>query len=387
MQMKIRKLVCLALVGTTISSMPVFAAVNEGNQTAITANLIDAKSSVDLENYDESDSIVNMSDISSVEDKNSLARVAVRYSWNYNTYPYDFSSQQWSTNKNIYDTYASTNTGDYPDAKYTYNLSNPTGPVSYSNAIREGYINTAGELQLFNHVVSGVNNNVMLMIDGNIKYGIVEKNTLVSVFSDESDKLIGGTTETRTVGGRNKTILNLQLQNGEYLLIFTADNVEQNNHYALYTGCPLPVLQTSMHAGTHNGVAKWNGGGLKAEKEVICPSISISVPSGIDPALFALHKVWFEDKSMGGSQDLYVSSVNYYYKSPANSSYKKLNSEGGYHGNLYDNTPSSSSVQGSYGTKIYVNWSSSLSYVGARFYANTMMHLEYLTPYGLYKGM
>ena len=100
-----------------------------------------------------------------------------------------------------------------------------------------------------------------------------------------------------------------------------------------------------------------------------------------------MHKVWFEDKSMGGSQDLYVSSVDYYYKSPANSSYKKLYSEGGYHGNLYDNSPSSTSVQGSYGTKIYVNWSSTLAYVGARFYANTMMHLEYLTPYGLYKGM
>jgi hypothetical protein len=385
--MKIRKLVCLALVGTMISSMPVFAAVNEGTQTAINADLIDAKGSVDLKNYDESNSIVNVSDISSVAETDSLAAIGVRYPWSYDTYPYDFTSQKWSTNLDIYDTYASTTVGDFPNAKYTYHLSNPTGPISYSNAIREGFIRQAGELQLFDHVVTGVNNNIMLMMDANIKYGIVEKSTLVSVFSEQSNKLIGGTTETRNVGGRDKTILNLQLQKGEYLLIFSADDVAKNNHYALYTGCPLPILQTSMHAGTHNGVVHWNGGGLKEENEVICPSIGISVPSGIDPALFALHKVWFEDKSMGGSQDLYVSSVKYYYKSPANYSYKQLNSDGGYHGNLYDNTPSSSSVEGSYGTKFYVNWSSSLGYVGASFHANTMMHLEYLTPYGLYKGM
>lgn len=386
--MKIKKIICLALVWTMVFSTPVFAAVNEGSKTAINADSLVLKSSVNLGNYDESNSIVNVSDMNSVAARDSVARAGVRYSWNYNTYPYDFSSQQWTTNVNIYDTYSSTNEAEYLNPKFTYNLINPTGPVSYSNAIREGYIRQAGELQLFDHVISSSdNNNVMLMLDANIKYDIVEKSTLTSVFSDQSNKLIGGTTETRTVGGRSKSILNVQLQNGEYLLMFSADNVAQNNHYALYTGCPLPILQTSMHAGTHNGTAHWNGGGLKAEKEVICPSIGITVPSGIDPALFVLHKVWFEDKSMGGSQDLYISSVDYYYKSPANSSYKRLSSEGGYHGNLYDNTPSSSSVQGSYGTKIYVNWSSSLSYVSAAFYANTMMHLEYLTPYGLYKGM
>lgn len=385
--MKIRKLICLTLIGTIVTSMPVFAAGNEQDQTTINSESLNLKSSVNLLNFDESNSIVDVSDINSITARDSVARAGVRYSWNHNTYPYDFSSQQWSTNVDIYDTYASTNEAEYLNPKYTYYLSNPTGPVSYSTAIREGYIRQAGELQLFDHLVSDINNNVMLMLDSNIMYDIVEKSTLISVFSEQSNKLIGGTTDSRTVGGRNKSIINVQLKNGEYLLMFSADDVAKNNHYALYTGCPLPILQSSMHSGTHNGVANWNGGGLKVENEVICPSISISVPSGIDPALFALYKVWFEDKSMGGSQDLYVRSVDYYYKSPANSSYKKLYSEGGYHGNLYDNTPSSTSVQGSYGTKFYVNWSSSLSYVGARFYANTMMHLEYLTPYGLYKGM
>lgn len=383
--MKIRKILCLALVGTMIFSTPVLATENKGTQATINADSLDLRSSVNLKKYDESNSMVNVLDMKSDAIQELRAGIRLRYHWNYNTYPYDFSSQKWSTNKNIYDTYASTN--DEYNSKFTYYLNNPTGPVSYRDAIREGYIREKGELQLFDNVVSGVNNNVMLMMDANIKYGIVEKNTLVSIFSEQSNKLIGGTTETRTVGGRNKSIINVQLKDGEYLLMFSADDVDKDNHYAIYTGCPLPILQTSAHARTHNGVAHWNGGGLKEEREVICPSIGISVPSGIDPALYALHKVWFEDKSLGGSQDLYVSSVDYYYKSPADYSYKMLSSEGGYHGNLYDNSPSSCSVQGTYGTKFYVNWSSTLSYVSARFYSNTIMHLEYLTPYGLYKGM
>ena len=79
-------------------------------------------------------------------------------------------------------------------------MNNPTSPASYKTAIREGYLQKDGELQLYDHVVSGKNNNVLLMVDSDVLYGIVEKDTLTSVFSSSSDSLIGGTTDSRTIG-------------------------------------------------------------------------------------------------------------------------------------------------------------------------------------------
>lgn len=43
--------------------------------------------------------------------------------------------------------------------------------------------------------------------------------------------------------------------------MFTNKTATDNNHYALYTGCPLPMMHTGMFAGTHNGKVSWNGGG------------------------------------------------------------------------------------------------------------------------------
>lgn len=376
----------LTIAFSTSNVATVNAAEDDSTQTVLLGGQeIELKSDVDLENYDESLSEVNLSDSESVI--TPRAGTSVRYYWNYNTYPYSFSQQTWSTNVDIYDTYTSTNEAEYLNPKLTYTLTNPTTLSSYQNAIREGYIREAGELQLYDHIITGVNNNVMLMMDSNIVYDILEKDTLDSIFSEDSTSLIGGTTETRTIDNRVKNIVNIQLQSGEYLILFSASDVTSNNHYALYTGCPLPLVQTSMVAGTHNGVAHWNGGGLNAEREIVCPSVNVSVPSGVDAGLYALHKVWFENKAISGSQDLYVSNVRYYYTSPANSSYKLLSEEAGYHGNLYDNTPSSCSVQGSYGTKFTVTWSSTLAYVSATYSANTIMYLEYLVPYGLYQGM
>ena len=143
-------------------------------------------------------------------------------------------------------------------------------------------------------------------------------------------------------------------------------------------------MNTGMFAGTHNGRVSWNGGGLKAETERVCPAITISTPSGVSSDLFAINKVWFEDKAPAGSQDLYVSDVTYYYASPANYSYRILDRSGK---TYYDNTPSSGSVAGNYRTKFSVTWGSNLSYVGAYYNANTMMYINYLTPYGMYEGM
>ena len=49
------------------------------------------------------------------------------------------------------------------------------------------------------------------MVDSDVLYGIVEKDTLTSVFSSSSDSLIGGTTDSRTIDGRHKTLINVQL--------------------------------------------------------------------------------------------------------------------------------------------------------------------------------
>lgn len=383
---------CLAMVMALIFALStsnvfiVYAAEDDSAQTVLlNGREIELKSNVNLDAYDE-----GLSELEFYDEENGItprAGISVRYYWNYNTYPYNFSQQTWSTNVDIYDTYTSTNEAEYLNPKLTYTLTNPTSLTSYRNAIREGYIREAGEMQLYDHIVSGVNNNVMLMMDNNIMYDILEKNTLDSIFSENSSSLIGGTTETRTIDNKTKNIVNIQLQSGEYLILFSANNVASNNHYAMYTGCPLPLAQTSMVAGTHNGVAHWNGGGLNAEREVICPSVNVSVPSGVDPSLFALHKVRFENRAISSAQDLYASSVKYYYASPANSSYRLLSEESGYHGDLYDNTPSACSVQGNYRTKFYVTWSSTLAYVSATYSANTIMHIEYLVPYGLYQGM
>lgn len=383
---------CLALVMamtfafSSSNAFTVYAEEDHNTQTVLLdGREIELKSNVDLEDYDET-----LGDVELSNEENGItsrAGIGLRYYWNYNTYPYSFSQQTWSTNVDIYDTYTSTNEAEYLNPKLTYTLTNPTSLNSYRNAIREGYIREVGEMQLYDHVVTGVNNNVMLMMDNNIMYDILEKDTLNSIFSADSSSLIGGITETRVIDNKTKNIINIQLQSGEYLILFSANNVASNNHYAMYTGCPLPLAQTSMVAGTHNGVAHWNGGGLNAEREITCPAVSVSVPAGVDPGLFALHKIRFENRAISGAQDLYVSSVKYYYASPANSSYRILSEESGYHGDLYDNAPSACSVQGNYRTKFYVTWSSTLAYVSATYSANTIMYIEYLVPYGLYQGM
>ncbi len=342
-----------------------------------------------LGEYDESITKLNFSE-TEVDDPDSenegietYAGTSLRYSWNYNTYPYDFGEQKWSKNVDIYDTYASTDEENY-FSKFTCTLINPTGLASYEEAIREGYLREDGELQSYYFRVSGNNNNVLLMIDDDVIGAVLEKDTLKSVLSDDSDSCIGGIHSGRTIDGRYKTIYNLQLRDGEYIIAFTIDKVTSKNHYALYTGCPLPIMNTGMFAGTHNGRVSWNGGGLKAETERVCPAITISTPSGVSSDLFAINKVWFEDKAPAGSQDLYVSDVTYYYASPANYSYRILDRSGK---TYYDNTPSSGSVAGTYRTKFSVTWGSNLSYVGAYYNANTMMYINYLTPYGMYEGM
>lgn len=381
----------LTICSATMGALPVNAAENDDVKVM---DFVDKDVFSDgeeaLNKYDENATNLEFTESDALEDKNNgidtYAGISLRlrYAWNYRTYPYSFEEQKWSTNRDIYDTYASTGEADYLNPKFTYTLNNPTGPASYKTAIREGYLQKDGELQLYDHVVSGKNNNVLLMVDSDVLYGIVEKDTLTSVFSSSSDSLIGGTTDSRTIDGRHKTLINVQLKNGEYLIMFTNKTATDNNHYALYTGCPLPMMHTGMFAGTHNGKVSWNGGGLKAEKERICPAITISTPSGVNSDLFALSKVWFEDKSMGGAQDLYVSDVTYYYASPANSSYKILSKSGKTYS---DDTPSSCSIAGTYKTKFSVSWSPNLGYVGAYYYANTMMYINYLTPYGLYEGM
>lgn len=382
------KVLTSVMAATLIITMPNVITVRAAEIDCVQSSLMDGielNGGAGLESYDDNLTNVDFSD--SEELIESRAGIGVRY-WGYNTCPYEFEKQKWSTNVDIYDTYASTNEAEYLNPKFTYMMINPTSWKSYNDAIREGYIRQEGELQSFQHTVSDSScNNVLLMMDDNIIYDIFEKDTLKSVFSNESSSLIGGTTDTKTIDNRHKELVNIQLRNGTYLIVFGASDVTAKNHYALYTGCPLPLLKTSMHAGTHNGVVHWNGGGLKAENEKICPAVSISVPSGVDPGLFMLTGIWFENKAVSGSQDLYVSDVTYYYKSPANSSYRVLSEQGGYHGNLYDNSPSRCSVQGSYGTKFRVSWASNLAYVNAAYYANTMMHLEYLIPYGLYQGM
>ncbi|MDE6320264.1 MAG: hypothetical protein K2M22_11295, partial [Lachnospiraceae bacterium] len=342
-----------------------------------------------LGEYDESITKLNFSE-TEVDDLDSenegietYAGTRLRYSWNYNTYPYDFGEQKWSKNVDIYNTYASAGEENY-SSKFTCTLINPTGLASYEEAIREGYLRKDGELQSYYFRVSGNNNNVLLMIDDDVIGAVLEKDTLKSVLSDDSDSCIGGTQSGRTIDGRYKTIYNLQLRDGEYIIAFMIDKVTSKNHYALYTGCPLPIMNTGMFAGTHNGRVNWNGGGLKAETERECPAITISTPSGVNSDLFAISKVWFEDKAPGGSQDLYVSDVTYYYASPSNYSYRILSRSGK---TYYDNTPSSGSVAGTYRTKFRVTWGSNLSYVGAYYSANTMMYINYLTPYGMYEGM
>lgn len=381
----------LAITSVTMGGIPANAAENSDvNVLDIVGEDVFSDSGAGLSGYDEN--VINLefseADADTLDSENdgieTYAGTSLRYLWNYNTYPYSFEEQKWSTNVNIYDTYASTGEEEYLNPKFTYTLINPTGPASYQAAIREGYLQEDGELQLYDHVVSGSNNNVLLMIDSDVLYTILEKDTLTSVFSSSSNSLIGGTTDSRTIDGRNKTLINVQLRNGEYLIMFSINTVTANNHYALYTGCPLPMMHTGMFSGTHNGKVSWNGGGLKAETERVCPAITVSTPSGVSSDLFAISKVWFEDKSMGGSQDLYVSDVTYYYASPANSSYRILSRSGK---TYYDNAPSSCSVAGTYRTKFRVTWSSNLSYVGAYYYANTMMYINYLTPYGMYEGM
>ena len=195
----------LTICSATMGALPVNAAENDDVKVMDFVNkdvFSDGKEA--LNKYDENATNLKFTESDALEDKNNgidtYAGISLRYAWNYRTYPYSFEEQKWSTNRDIYDTYASTGEADYLNPKFTYTLNNPTGPASYKTAIREGYLQEDGELQLYDHVVSGKNNNVLLMVDSDVLYGIVEKDTLTSVFSSSSDSLIGGTTDSRTIG-------------------------------------------------------------------------------------------------------------------------------------------------------------------------------------------
>jgi hypothetical protein len=197
----------LTICSATMGALPVNAAENDDVKVM---DFVDKDVFSDgeeaLNKYDENATNLKFTESDALEDKNNgidtYAGISLRlrYAWNYRTYPYSFEEQKWSTNRDIYDTYASTGEADYLNPKFTYTLNNPTSPASYKTAIREGYLQKDGELQLYDHVVSGKNNNVLLMVDSDVLYGIVEKDTLTSVFSSSSDSLIGGTTDSRTIG-------------------------------------------------------------------------------------------------------------------------------------------------------------------------------------------
>ncbi len=305
---------------------------------------------------------------------------AIRFCWNYLTYPYDFAEQKWTTNMDIYDTYPSIDGKGGP--KFTYHLINPKGIASYEDAIREGYIRSVDEIQSYEHWINGIDNNVLLMVDEDVLYRIIEKETGKNVLEEGSAYFLGGTEESRLIDGRRKKLINIQLKDGEYIIAFWINQLSDKNHYAMYTGEPLPIKKTHHVSGTHRGTVKWNGGGVKCEREKVCSPVRVSVAKKCDPALFALYRVSFEDSTSGGN--LYVRDVTYYYTSPTASMYKILSKNNKIY---YDNTPYACSAEGSYGTKFRVTWSPNVGYKYASFSSNTMMSIDYLVPYGLHAGM
>lgn len=318
-------------------------------------------------------------------------RATNKYIWSYNTNPFVFEDQVWSSNREVYSTYPVNEEG-FVSSGY---LLNPNGQGSYNTALREGYLNDSAYAELGGHyyqtVVSSADyNDVTLMLESNV-YVAIFNNDLEMIF--ESIQQTGNTdfftryySTTKTIEGERNLVISLGLVTGNYYMVFMPldETAETGYHYGFYAGQPLPIAQTTTVSGTmHDATIQWDQ--RSSSQSAKTQSVTITCPSGTATE-YALYRVTFEDLSKPFANNTYASSIWYYY-TPATASYsKQLSQIGGWWGDLVDNAPPAGSIEGTYSSSVTVNWRSGISYINARCTTMTQMTLEYLVPFGILAG-
>lgn len=342
----------------------------------------DEVSNVPISSLANSDEEISVSEC----EANQLRKgISTKYGWNYGTASYTFT-QQWSTNQEIYGTYPYYNDEMfYPAA--TALLKNPKGSGDYTAAVREGYVNdswaTSTELGLHTYYhtvpVDKQLNSITVLLDRNVDFQVYDMNLdpVLDTASPAYSDLISYYKMAVNHNGGHKDVHTFKLVPGNYFIMFGAVKGEGNFHYAMFTGNPLPIEQSYLVGGTHQGSVKWDG--RSNSQSYQCPGVSISV--GGDAGLFALKRVTFKDMGVA-TNNVYVDSVDMMYQSPNSYSYKTVANIAGLKRDMIDSSPDAGSIVGTYNTKVTVNWMSGLSYVNASYFTNTMLNIDYLVPLG-----
>ncbi|MGL5259148.1 MAG: DUF6947 domain-containing protein [Lachnospiraceae bacterium] len=311
--------------------------------------------------------------------------------WGNNTRPYTFEGQTWSTNKEVFSSYAKNSEG-FVMSGY---LLNPKSTTDYKNAMREGYLNDSAYAENSGHYYQNVvsdatTNNVTFMLESNADVFVFDNDlNLIYRSSDEAGVTSYFTryySTTKTIQSNSNRVISLGLVTGNYYFVFDVKDVNAASgyHYAYYAGQPLAMQQSATVSNlSHYTTIKWDQ--RSSSQSANTQTLTITCPSGM-ASEYALTNVTFADKSKALANNRYASSIDYYY-TPATASYsKKLTQTGGWWSDLVDNAPSSGSIDGNYATKVTVHWMSGLSYVGASCTTMTQMTIGYLAPFGIIVG-
>lgn len=357
--------------------------MESGNLAALQSEIVTEEVTCDF-----SDEASDQDGISSYAE---ARRTANKYMWGTNTMAYNFSNQRWSTNKEVFSTYAKTTEG-FVMSGY---LLNPKGQADYNSALREGYLNDSAYAEnqghYYQNVVSNEDyNNITFMLESNVNAFIFD-NALNLIYrsSDEAGVTSYFTryySTSKTIADVSNKVISLGLIKGNYYVVFDVKNASATSgfHYGYYAGQPLPIAQTTAFSDlTHHTTIKWDQRSFSQSANT--QTMTVSCPSGMADE-YALTNVRFVDKSKVFSNHAYASSIDYYY-TPATAGYsKKLTQTGGWWSDLVDNNPPSGSIDGSYATKVTVNWVSGIAYVNAGCTTMTQMNLGYLVPFGIIAG-
>lgn len=393
--MKIRKLVTVVLgVSLMLGNIPVVNAANLNNEIEFNTESDNDNLSV-LQSEIVTDEVTcdftDEADNNEISTYASARKISNKYIWGSGTMAYDFSNQRWSTNKEIYSTYSKATNG-FVMSGY---LINPKGQQNYNTALREGYLNDSAyaenEGHYYQKVVSGEGtDSVTFMLESNVNVFIFDNDVnLIYRSSDEAGDTSYFTryySTSKTIEGESNTVISLGLVDGNYYFVFQVKDAAATKgyHYGYYAGQPLPIAQSKTFS-DHMHYARIPWDKQSSSQTVKTQTLTVNCPSGSEDE-YALKSVRFSDNSKAFANNLYASSIDYYY-TPATAGYSiKLKQTGGWWSDLVDNTPPSGSIDGNYATSVTVHWVSGIAYVGASCTTMTQMTINYLAPFGIIVG-
>lgn len=393
--MKLKKLCSFAIIACLITSTSTLAQASEVTLSSLkhsinTTKLQEVKSEIIGDKTSVKLGDNNKTKNPSTFQTSALASVANKYLWNNYTIPYSFSSQQWSTNQEIYGTYAKNN--GFVSAGYLFN---PTNSSEYADAVREGYLNDSSFVAEGGHYYS----NIVTSLDSNDLTLILEPNVQVYIFDSDINMIYSSKDETgdssyftryystnKYINNVYNKVISMGLVTGSYYLLFDVVDIDATSgfHYAFYSGQPLPMEQYLTSSSlTHNGTIYWDG--RSYSQELTTQTVTVNVPDGYENE-YALTYVKFQDLSKPLLNNRYADEIDYYYTSPESTYFRLLQNRGDFWGDKVDTPYMGRSIDGNYQTKFEVNWSDNLSYVNASCSAMTKMTLTYLAPFGIIVG-